>query len=1328
MSMHLSSETKHTIVSVTCGGTQGTAFLVAPGFFLTARHVVINNLYNGTPIFINYKGQQYRADNAVDIAVGVDLAVIVAMNYAPVLVLNLHNHLLPLVAIPKSHLIGENFKIVGFPNEIGNGIDQVELEIKGEMAVSNKSYEIVTSRIGNFNFNRYDGLSGSPIINDRNAIIGIAVVEVGNKLAFVSIDAVKKEMKALLIPVELQYLKYDTSSAGRARCWNLFEETVKLAGKRYHEDLHIQNKAFEKAVHDFIAEKVLSSRSKRIKAIETNILNNISSLNYNGNTYQEGDYDNLLEALEYWAKDVSNNSNKQLLTKAIVSLKVVYEQYAYSHAQFMYVTGTAGSGKTHLTCELAKALLEKVNVYLFFGSQFMATESAFGQLLEKLHLDIDGLQKLNVSSSGKYSLIIIDALNEGAGERYWQSELPRLIDELKPYANVKLLVTIREPFDAAILSELQRDRYPNYEISGFSYVAEQKAVDKFFKEYGVDAKYANRYKTEFKNPLFLLIFCAAYRNMKPEDRDNINYVRLFDLYLKVCNNVISEKVDEDVSRNITANAMKTIAKAVVRDNHAGLISRSNARAITDIICPNRLWSHHLLKALIDEDLLMSTLSDDGADDALMFGYEKMGDFLKADSLVSSDISDEELFRILFEIESYYSQNDTLNRSKFDNMVAALIALWTVPKRQNSLPTYEEFSHILFGKNIQAALKYDTEANVKEIRAWMNRSKDMFDAHKALYSATSISESKVLAWHQNMLEMNITQRDDKWTVSVNKLFNDQKQYSIILSKTKEPLADERLLIVITWMLSTSYPQAHHFLSKVLMDQFRFDSTHIKQLLYLFKKADDPYVHHGLLEAIYGFVLTCRNIDTLNAVSKDVYYTYFGKKGRAPRDLLMRYWALKILERVNALTPSIYWIDAQPPYKSDLQKIAKNILREDFGKGVGMSRIFFTLSRDSDFHRYVLRSNNYSEVRDFMLVDDTDATSEIKISEIADRLKSIILSRYKLRAKAELFDQEKLTGNDRMNNYKERIGKKYIWLALYEVYAELCDNGVMHYPGKSFNDGIASVNYPWYSNILPNVDPTLVSDDKNKKLEVPHFILPSDSNSMIPLVEIVDKDGNAWVQVVGFDFRTTTLGERNAKVTVYSNGLFVPESKDTDIWAESFDFTGRRMPEPEDHWRCIWNEYPWSDAYIRNVETKYYDTKLIPYDFKPSYVNILQEEHMGVMGVFESSNSYAPCVDMMSFLNLYTAERGVVRDPEGNIIALNRNLYIDGNEGLFIRKDYLLRYMRSNKLSLYVCVLSSGYYDQNKEDKPYDILQDMSGCWRLLHNGLWDILQEMHIPHK
>lgn len=1326
--MYLSSETKHTIVSVTCGDTQGTAFLVAPGYFLTARHVVINNLYNGTPIFITYKGVQYIADKAENIAAGIDLAVILAMNYAPALVLNLNNYLLPLVAVPKSHLVGEIYTIIGFPNEIGNGIDQVALEIKGEMTVSNKSYEIVTSRVGNFNFSRYDGLSGSPIINGRNAIIGIAVVEVGNKLAFVSIDSIKKELKPFLIPVVLQYLKYDTSTAGRARCWNLFEETVKLAGKRYHEDLHIQNKAFEKAVHDFIAEKVLSSRSKRIKAIETNILNNISSLNYNGHTYQEGDYDNLLVASEYWAKDVSNNSNKQLLTKAIVSLKVVYEQYAYSHAQFMYVTGTAGSGKTHLTCELAKSLLEKVNVYLFFGSQFMATESAFGQLLEKLHLDIDGLQKLNAASSGKYSLIIIDALNEGAGERYWQSELPRLIDELKSYANVKLLVTIREPFDAAILSELQRDRYPSYEISGFSYVAEQKAVDIFFKEYGVDAKYANRYKTEFKNPLFLLIFCAAYRNMNPEDRDNINYVRLFDLYLKVCNNVISEKVDEDVSRNITANAMKTIAKAVVRDNHAGLISRSNARAITDIICPNRMWSHHLLKALIDEDLLMSTLTDDGAYDALMFGYEKMGDFLKADSLVSSDISDEDLFKILFEIESYYSQNDTLNRSKFDNMVAALIALWTVPKRQKSLPTYAEFSHILFGKNIQAALKYDTEANVKEIRAWMNRSKNLFDAHKALYSATSISESKVLAWHQNMLEMTITVRDDKWTVSVNRLFNDQKQYSIIQSKTNEPLIDERLLIVITWMLSTSYPQAHHFLSKVLMEQFKFDYSHIKRLLDLFGKVDDPYVHHGLLEAIYGFVLMCRDVDSLNSIAKDIYYTYFGKKQRAPKDLLMRYWGLKILERVNALAPSVYWQAAQPPYKSDLQKTAKNITREDFGKSVGISRIYFTLSSDSDFYRYVLRSNNYSVVRDFMLVDDNDITSEIKISEIADRLKTIILAKYKLKANADLFDQEKLSGNDRMNNYKERIGKKYIWLALYEVYAELCDNGVMHYPGKSFNDGFASVNYPWYSNILPNVDPTLVCDDKNKKLEVPHFILPSDSNSMIPLVEIVDKDGNAWVQVVGFDFRTTTVKERTAKVTVYSNGLFVPESKDIDIWAESFDFTGRRMPEPEDHWRCIWNEYPWSDTYIRNVESKYYDTRLVPYDFRPSYVNILQEEHIGVMGVFESSNSYAPCVDMMRFLKLYTAERGVVRDSEGNIMALNRNLYIDGNEGLFVRKDYLLRYMKSNKLSLYLCVLSTGFYDQNKVDTTNNILSDMSGCWRLLPNGLWDILQEMNIPQK
>lgn len=1323
--MYLSSETKHTIVSVRCGETQGTAFLVSPGYFMTARHVVLNYLYHKAPIYITYKGIVYKADSAKGVLENRDVAVIIAGKLAPFIVINSKEELCPLVPIPVEHLLGEYFTIIGFPNEIGNGIDQVEQKIRGEMKVTKKAYDIVTSRIGNFNFNHNNGLSGSPIINERNVIVGIAVVEIGNKLAFVSIDSVKKQLKNYQIPVVTNYLKYDTSTSGRAGCIEIFENAKILAGRRYQESMHIQSKAFERAVHDFISEKVMESRAARMMSIETAILNRISSHQYHSSIYKEGDYDNLIEATRFWINDSSNSDCKEFLNRSLRSLQNIYSQYAYSHSKFMYIVGNAGSGKTHLSCGITGSLLDRRNVYLFFGSQFKSTEGAFNQVKELLHLNKDEIRKLD-DRSDKHTLIIIDALNEGAGERYWQGELPRLVSEFESFNHIKLLVTIRKPFDDIVLSEMQRDRYPSYEITGYSYVSEKKAVSSYFDKYNVDIKYADLYKSEFKNPLFLIIFCAAYRNMSPVDRDNINYVRLFELYLEECNKIISEKVDEDVHRGITTTAMKTIAAEVVSNHYAGLIPRNDARTVTEGLCPNRLWSRHLLKALLDEDLLMTSLTDDKVEDALMFGYEKMGDFLKADYLVNSDKTDKEIFDLLANINAYYEENANTNRSKFDNMIAALIAVWGGPKRNRSLTDCDEFGEIMFAKNIQAALRYDKERNIIAIRNWMKRSEDLSDSRTAINSANAKNKSELLAWHQKMLGGTITSRDDSWTVSVNNLFNNPKTYTLILNKAAEPVKDYRLLIVLSWMMTTSYPQAHHFLSNVLMRQFTYQPSYIKEILELFKSVDDPYVHHGLLEAIYGVALLNQDVETLRAIAKCIYNTYFFRKGYAPNDILVRYWALKILERVNSVVDCPYWHYAQPPYKSELQKIKKSISRDDFGKSAGMSRMFYTLSNDSDFHRYVLHSNNYSDTEDFIRFDENGKESGIAIAEVADMMKSLILDKYRLEPHADLFDQEKLSGNDRMTNYKERIGKKYVWLALYEVYATFCDNYVMRLKGKDFSDYLPDVNYPWYSRVLPVIDPTLMSDTEIRKQLDVKIEMKHEGNALNPLLECEDQNGDLWIQLIAFERKNIVKDGRLAEITFFTNGLLADNSQDIDRWASNFDFTGRRMPEPEDNWHCIWNEYPWSDAYKSNVEYKFYDKKVVPFNFIPSYANMLQEEKMGVLGPFESSNAYAPCVELMDFLELHTAERGIVRDYGGAIVALNRNLYMDGQDGLFIKKERLLDFLKAKKLSLYICALSTGFFKKEDEGMSYEVLPDMSGCWKLYSTGEWVTLQEMRVP--
>lgn len=68
-------------------------------------------------------------------------------------------------------------------------------------------------------------------------------------------------------------------------------------------------------------------------------------------------------------------------------------------------------------------------------------------------------------------------------------------------------------------------------------------------------------------------------------------------------------------------------------------------------------------------------------------------------------------------------------------------------------------------------------------------------------------------------------------------------------------------------------------------------------------------------------------------------------------------------------------------------------------------------------------------------------------------------------------------------------------------------------------------------------------------------------------------------------------------------------------------------------------------------------------------------------------------------------------------------MDGQDGLFIKKESLLEFLKAKKWSLYICALSTGFFKKEDEGMEYENLPDMSGCWKLNSKGEWVTLQEM-----
>ena len=237
--------------------------------------------------------------------------------------------------------------------------------------------------------------------------------------------------------------------------------------------------------------------------------------------------------------------------------------------------------------------------------------------------------------------------------------------------------------------------------------------------------------------------------------------------------------------------------------------------------------------------------------------------------------------------------------------------------------------------------------------------------------------------------------------------------------------------------------------------------------------------------------------------------------------------------------------------------------------------------------------------------------------------------------------------------------------------------------------------------------------------------------IPRLTVKDTDGSEWIVQTCYDGYKIDAEENTVKdLFLFSNAAFV-EYTDLEIfwrWAQTQNFYGRWMPERRNgSTDYVWNEYPWADTYkrtIRDVDDWENPGNKANFKINLSYEAQLQEEWIGL----DETEMYLKEVSMpnhlvMEALNLYTAERGVVRDKNENAIVA-RNFSIGRMNGLAMRKDYLDKYLSENNLALVFYSLGEKYVTQKGTYQSIGHRYDLSGAY-CYSNGKFDEIQAMHI---
>lgn len=1352
------------VVPVWCGSEKGTAFFISPTKLLTAFHVVAEYVADDSDIFISVNGITTEC-TCEELAKGRDIAILTCVSYI--------NECSPYSLLSSDCRKGQVLSIVGYPEELGNGIDAFSFSVVNVRTITSipNQFDIVVRRIDKFALSTYMGMSGSPVVNDFGSVVGIVTDELYNSLGYTSIHSIMENLTEKGIKYEDNADLEDTSDFGLGTCAKYILEAQEQAGSRYSRDLQVDDKDTERIIsrfagigfdddlenisNDYKNFSEIIREAKKKTEIEKFKKQHIENLIIS-NKFVEGLYQ-----LKNLRDKSYSESSVHLFTakerKQISDIISKADQYLrmqkYLSEKGLAIVGDAGCGKTFTLCKISEKLCKKENAYLLFGTDFSGSEMPLETILRKLKWkQPNSFDLLNdkMLKEGKFAIFIIDAINEGAGMYFWQEKLPTLLNQIRKWSRIKIIVSIRkQTVQTDVLNETI-EGFTRLPIPGFKDV--RVAVKKFFEHYNLDKDIDDFNQIQaFSNPLFLKIFCEAYSEAYYRDSESPNIIEIYKSYIYKRNHVVSVGADADPRMNYTKCLLERIAYYSLWNLQCGDIPREKAKSYSYRLCPYRMWSKDLLYNTLRANLLMEYKTYDGRE-WITFEYDSMGDYLKADVLLRHKDDDYSKLKFLcrlvdFTTAEYQTSTD---KTKIFNFIKAFLSIWNPPvglwhhKEIINGKLTELFIESLAFRNVTNDLMQTDGTIMEKI---LDANPHYLQPDVFINLLESHNESVISEFHQKLLSMGMSERDTIWSASANSFYYIDDELKRLWNNNG--INKKSLLVFEVWLLSASYPSVRFPALRHIVNQLE-ETDIVDEVLYLmsvFKNVNDPYVLQGLYAAIYGYIVRKRNTNL--SISRMIVESFYSKHGQAPYDFVLRHWTLKILEwQWHLSCDDTYWKAAQPPYNPPISNPYENIPNEDipenfFGTNHGADSLHRSLFV-WDFYRYTMGGNTSDDLDKFIGKDN----KHISIKDTAKAIALLIKNKYGWNEALDEYDSSVPYESGHYHR-TERIGKKYQWIGLSEVYAYLLDTCKVCKDRWSKKKKFRTINYPWLVSNHIYLDPSLRENDtlddvvkglfdeypKDSTMEQSMKSWIDDEKCMPPFNPIqVDRDGGEWVVLQGYDTRKENDDvekEQTRERFLYYNTCLV-DLKNKSIfaeWAKTANFYGRWMPESTGSIDFLWNDYPWSNTYTSSLYEDGCVDEKIPCDVELTYEAELQEDFRGVQSEENiASTVYAPCRSIMDSLGLYTAERGIVRKSDnGGIVAINRLILGESFHGLLIKRTFLNEYLKKQRKCLFYCLLG----EKNLISSPhYQILvrNDLTGAALYKDNDVAEMIQPLRFEPK
>ncbi|ACY13636.1 AVAST type 2 anti-phage system protein Avs2 [Haliangium ochraceum] len=681
-----------------------------------------------------------------------------------------------------------------------------------------------------------------------------------------------------------------------------------------------------------------------------------------------------------------------------------------SNGKELILCGSAGTGKTHLLCDVARRRIAKdCPTVLLMGQMFVNHDGPWPQVLQQLDLprlsaeEFVGALEAAAQASGARALILLDAINEGSGRTIWPSHMAAFLSQIARSPWIGVVMAIRTSYEELVVPLEIRERATKVVHNGFR-EHEYDATRTFFLHYGLELPSTPLLDPEFRNPLFLKTLCRGLhtKGERRLPRGLHGITAVFDLYLGSVNERLATQLDFDRRIPLVRQALEAVAAALT-DSGKRWLSLESAKTIVNALLPGRDFGRSLYRGLVVEGILVeeaSRIAGNSRGDFVYVAYERFADHLVTKTLLDRHLDPSSP-------ASAFGAGGGLafiNNSDDDIPPGLLEALWIqVPERCG-----EELSALVPA----IADRWNAAEAFRQSLVWRAATAFSKGTHDALNSLCRSDRDRhetvdalltlaVLPQHpfnarfldQLLRRDSMPDRDAWWSISLHNAWGNHGGVDRLVDwasslDPEAPLEDEVIELAgtaLAWLFTSSHRYLRDRATKALVALYSGRLDSMSHLIEQFSDVDDPYVTERVYAAAYGVAMRAHNPAEVGSLALVVYEHVFASTS-PPAHILLRDYARGVIERALYLHPDIT-IDmtrVRPPYSSHWPGFPSEVEIQPFLADCSRSsnesgELHWTRNEiassvlDGDFARYVIGTNS-SATGDWLTITLAEAAWE------------------------------------------------------------------------------------------------------------------------------------------------------------------------------------------------------------------------------------------------------------------------------------------------------------------------------------------------------------------